>query len=133
MQESRDKLKPIEAALKEKKELRQQIAVYRSTKPVRDGLAAQKTSKARAAYRQEHETALLRSEAAVRFFKDKGITKLPSHEVLTAEIDALLEEKNTAYTKYQENKQRASELLTVKRNIEQVLHGAPSQRRETER
>ena len=133
MQDSRDKLKPIEAALREKKELQHQITVYRSTKPIRDGLAAQKTPKARAAYRQEHETDLLRSEAAVRFFKAKGITKLPSHKVLTAEIDALLEEKNAAYTEYQENKQRASELLTVKRNIEQVLHGAPSQRRETER
>ena len=53
--------------------------------------------------------------------------------MLTAEIYELLEEKNAAYTEYQENKQRASELLTVKQNIEQVLHGAPSQRRETER
>ena len=133
MQDSRDKLKPIEAALKEKKELQQQIAVYRATKSVRDGLAAQKTSKARTAYRQEHEGDFLRADAAVRFFNEHGIAKLPSQKVLTAEIDALLKEKNAAYTEYLENKQRASELLTVKRNIEQVLHGAPSQRRETER
>ncbi|MDE7245023.1 MAG: relaxase/mobilization nuclease domain-containing protein [Oscillospiraceae bacterium] len=133
VQDSRDRLKPVEAALKEKKELQQQIAVYRATKSVRDGLAAQKTSKARAAYRQEHEGDFLRADDAVRFFNEHGIAKLPSQKVLTEEISALLEEKNTLYTEYQEKKRQANELLTVKRNIEQVLHGAPSQRRETER
>ena len=65
-------------ALKEKKELRRQIIIYRNTKAVRDGLAAQKTPKARAAYRQEHEGDLLLSEATIRFFKANGITKLPT-------------------------------------------------------
>ena len=130
MQASADKLKPIELALKEKKELRRQIAIYRDTKPVREGLAAQKTPKARAAYRQEHEVDLIRSEAAVRFFKANGITKFPPASELTAEIEALLSEKNAGYSDYQEKKRRANELLTVKRNIEQVLHGAPSQRRD---
>lgn len=51
VQTSADKLKPIEATLKEKKELRRQIAIYQATKPVREGLAAQKTSRARTAYR----------------------------------------------------------------------------------
>ena len=133
VQDSRDRLKPVEAALKEKKELQQQIAVYRATKSVRDGLAAQKTPKARAAYRQEHEGDFLRADAAVRFFSEHGLAKLPSQKVLTAEINALLKEKNAIYTEYQEKKRQASELQTVKRNIEQVLHGAPSQRRETER
>ena len=130
VQASADKLKPIEAALKEKKELRRQIAIYRATKPVREGLAAQKTKKARAAYRQEHEADLLRSEAAVRFFKANGVNKFPSAKKLTAEIEALLSEKNAGYTEYQEKKERANELLTVKRNIDQVLHSAPSQVRD---
>ena len=34
------------------------IPIYRATKSVREGLAAQKTPKARAAYRQEHEADL---------------------------------------------------------------------------
>ena len=130
VQASADNLKPIELALKEKKELRRQIAIYRATKSVREGLAAQKTPKARAAYRQEHEADLLRSEAAVCFFKANGITKFPPASKLTAEIEALLSEKNAGYSDYQEKKRRANELLTVKRNIEQVLHGAPSQRKE---
>lgn len=127
------KLKPIEAALKEKKELRRQIAVYRDTKTVREGLAAQKTPKARAAYQQKHKADLLRSEAAVRFFKANGITRFPPASKLTAEIEALLSEKNAGYNEYHERKREADELMIVKRNIEQVLHGAPSQRRETER
>lgn len=130
VQSSADKLKPIELALKENKELRQQVSVYRATKPIREGLAAQKTPQARAAYRQAHEADLLRSDAAAQFFKAHGITKPPSTKVLTAEIDALLSEKNAEYTEYQERKRRASELLTIKRNIEQLLHGAPSQRRD---
>lgn len=130
VQASTDKLKPIELALKEKKEQRRQIAIYRATKTVREGFASQKTPKARAAYRQEHEADLLRSDAATQFFKAQGITKLPSAKVLTAEIDELMSEKNAGYTEYQEKKQRANELLTIKRNIDQVLYGAPSQRRD---
>ena len=130
MQASADKLKPIELALKEKKELRRQIAIYRDTKPVREGFAAQKTPKARAAYRQEHEADIIRSEAAVRFFKANGITKFPPASELTAEIEALISAKNAEYSEYQEKKRRANELLTVKRNIDQMLHGAPSQRRD---
>ena len=130
VQTSADKLKPIEAALKEKKELRRQIAIYRATKPVRDGLAAQKTKRAIAAYRQEREADLLRSETVARFFKANGITKFPPAKELTAEIETLLSEKNAGYTEYQECKRRANELLTVKRNIDQVLYGAPSQRRD---
>ena len=119
-----------ELALKEKKELRRQIIIYRNTKAVRDGLAAQKTPKARAAYRQEHEGDLLLSEATIRFFKANGITKLPTVKELTAEIEALMSEKNAGYNEYQERKREADELLTVKRNIDQVLHGAPSERRD---
>ncbi|MCH5351971.1 MAG: relaxase/mobilization nuclease [Acutalibacter sp.] len=129
MHASADKLKPIETALKEKKELRRQIAIYWATKPVREGLAAQKTKKTQAAYRQEHEADLLRSEAAVHFFKANGISKFPPSKKSTAEIEELLSEKNAGYTEYQEKKRRANGLLTVKRNIEQVLHGAPSQRK----
>ena len=128
--DSSAKLKPTEAALKEKKELRRQIIIYRDTKAVRGGLAAQKTPKARDAYRQAHEADLLRSEATIRFFKANGITKLPTVKELTAEIEALMSEKNAGYTEYQERKREANELLTVKRNIDQVLHGAPSQRRD---
>ena len=50
-----------------------------------------------------------------------------SVKALTAKIEALLSEKNAGYTECQEKKRRANELLAIKRNIDQVLHGAPRQ------
>lgn len=52
-----------------------------------------------------------------------------SIKALTAEIEVLLSKKNAGYTEYQEKKRWVNELLTIKRNIDQVLHGASSQRR----
>ena len=53
-QESGEKLKAVESALQEKKEFQRQVLAYAKTKPARDGLRAQKTEKARAAYRSAH-------------------------------------------------------------------------------
>ena len=50
-----------------------------------------------------------------------------SIKALTTEIETLLSKKNTGYTEYQEKKRRDNELLTIKRNIGWVLHGAPGQ------
>ena len=119
--ESSAKLKPTELALKEKKELRRQIIIYRNTKAVREGLAAQKTPKARAAYRQEHEADLLRSEAAVHFFKANGITKLPTIKQLTAEIDALLSEKNAGYTEYQFNNEHPADYQSPSASVSDII------------
>ena len=53
-----------------------------------------------------------------------------SAKALTAEIEAMLSEKNAGYTEYQEKKRRVNELLTIKRRIDQVLHGVPRQQRD---
>ena len=53
-----------------------------------------------------------------------------STKALTVEIKALLSEKNAGYIEYQEKKLQANELLTIRRNIDQVFHGAHSQRRD---
>ena len=45
------KLKAVESTLREKKDLQKQLLAYIKTKPARDGLRAQKTEKARRAYR----------------------------------------------------------------------------------
>ena len=46
------KLKAVESTLWEKKDLQKQLLAYIKTKPVHDGLRAQKTEKARRAYRE---------------------------------------------------------------------------------
>ena len=52
MRQTSGKLKTLETKLQGKKELQQQVLAYAKTKPARDGLKAQKSEKARAAYRQ---------------------------------------------------------------------------------
>ena len=52
-----------------------------------------------------------------------------SIKALTAKIEALLSEKNAGDTECQEKKRRVNELLTIKRNIDQVLYSAPRLRR----
>ena len=53
MRQTSGELKALETKLQGKKELQRQVLAYAKTKPARDGLKAQKSPKARAAYRQE--------------------------------------------------------------------------------
>ena len=70
---------------------------------------------------QAHESDFIIAEAAARYFKAHGITKLPARKALQAEIEQLISEKDGLYNTYHEQKQRFKELQTVKRNIDQIL------------
>ncbi|MBO5153504.1 MAG: relaxase, partial [Eubacterium sp.] len=129
MQESLAGLKPLEAVIADKKELQRNLLSYISTKPARDGLKAQKSDKARRAYREQHESDFIIAEAATRYFKEHGIKKLPSRKALQEEIQTLTVQKNAGYNDYREKRQRAQELQTVKRNIDQILRRDEPQRR----
>ena len=129
MRQTSGKLKTLETELQGKKELQQQVLAYAKTKPARDGLRAQKSEKARAAYRQANESDFIIAEAAARYFKAHGITKLPARKALQAEIEQLISEKDGLYNTYHEQKQRFKELQTVKRNIDQILRREEPHRR----
>ena len=118
-------LKAVESTLREKKDLQKQLLAYIKTKPTRDGLKAQKTEKARRAYREQHESDFIIAEAATRYFKAQGISKLPASKALQAEIEQLMREKNALYNEYREKRERTKELQTVKSNIEQILRHEP--------
>ena len=118
-------LKAVESTLREKKDLQKQLLAYIKTKPTRDGLKAQKTEKARRAYREQHESDFIIAEAATRYFKAQGISKLPASKALQAEIEQLMREKNALYNEYREKRERTKELQTVKSNIEQILRREP--------
>ena len=123
LQDSTAKLKALDAAIREKKELQTQVLAYAKTKPARDGLKAQKTEKARSAYRERHEGDFIIADAATRYFRAHGVSKLPSHKALQAEIERLTAEKNAHYNEYREKKARVKELHTVKSNLSQILQG----------
>ena len=129
MRQTSGELKTLETKLQGKKELQQQVLAYAKTKPVRDGLKAQKSPKAREAYRQAHESDFIIADAAVRYFKAHGITRLPARKALQDEIEQLVSKKSGLYNTYHEQKQRFKELQTVKRNIDQILRREEPRRR----
>ena len=129
MRQTSGELKALETKLQGKKELQQQVLAYAKTKPARDGLKAQKSEKARAAYRQANESDFIIADAAARYFKAHGITNLPARKALQAEIEQLISEKDGLYNTYHEQKQRFKELQTVKRNIDQILRRDEPHRR----
>ena len=132
MQTSLAGLKELEATLAGKKKLQRNLLNYIGTKPVRDGLKAQKSDKARQAYREQHESDFIIAEAAARYFKAQGISKLPKRKELQEEIQQLTVEKNAAYNDYREKRERVRELQTVKGNLDQILRREPSQQKKHE-
>ena len=135
MQESLAELKQVEKTLNGKKELQRQVLAYSKTRPVRDGLKQQKNAKAKAAYRQKHESDFIIADAAARYFRENGISKLPSYKSLQAEIESLIKEKNSGYNDYRAKREEYRRLQTVKGNIDQILRRErkPVKRQEQER
>jgi len=129
MRQTSGELKALETKLQGKKELQQQVLAYAKTKPARDGLRAQKSQKARDAYRQANESDFIIADAAARYFREHGITKLPARKALQAEIEQLISQKDSLYNGYREQKQRFKELQTVKSNIDQILRREEPNRR----
>ena len=135
MQESLTELKQVEKTLDGKKELQRQVLAYSKTRPVRDGLKQQKNAKAKAAYRQKHESDFIIADAAARYFRENGISKLPSYKALQAEIESLIQEKNSGYNDYRAKREEYRRLQTVKGNIDQTLRRErkPVKKQEQER
>ena len=132
MQESLAGLKGLEAAIREKKELQRNLLNNIGTKPARDGLKAQKSDKARRAYREQHESDFIIADAAARYFREHGISKLPKRKELQEEIQRLTVQKNAGYNDYREKRERVRELQTVKGNLDQILRREQSQQKKHE-
>ncbi len=57
----------------------------------------------------------------MRYFRGRGLKKLPSTSRLQAENEALISKKNGIYAEYREQKARAAELQKVKSNLAAML------------
>ena len=132
LQSSAAELKAAEAALREKKDLQKQVLAYSKTRNVRQGLKAQKTDKARKAYRERHESDFIIADAAARYFREHGIKKPPAYKALQAEIERLTAEKNARYNDYRTKKERVRELQTMKSNLSQMRRGEPGRQKKQE-
>ena len=125
LQNTRATLKTLETKIAEKKELQKMVIDYTKTRDVRNEYKAQKNDKKKAAYRAAHEDDFIIADAAVRYFKSHGITKIPTYRALQADIEQLITEKNAAYNTYNEVKARHKELATIQHNLAE-LHGEPT-------
>ena len=132
LQSSAAELKAAEAALRDKKDLQKQVLAYSKTRNVRQGLKAQKTDKARKAYRERHESDFIIADAAARYFREHGIKKPPAYKALQAEIERLTAGKNARYNDYRTKKERVRELQTMKNNLSQMRRGEPSRQKKQE-
>lgn len=94
-------LKELERQISGNRELIRQITAYRQTKPAHDGL---KTARKPEPYREQHRSDLACFEAAVRYFKEQGLKKMPAVPKLQADNEALISEKNAIYGTYREQK-----------------------------
>jgi len=129
----RTKMKTVEAAIKEKKEFRDQITNYHKTRYVIDELKACKNENARQKYRDDHDSDFIILNAAKRYFDSKGLKKLPSFKALQTEVEQLIKEKNALYNEYQTAKDEAKQLDTIRHNLEQTLGRKIEHKQEQER
>ena len=125
-------LKSVEKTIADKKELQRHVLNYYKTKDVREGLKACKNAKARQVYREAHESDFIILDAAKRYFDFLGLKKLPSHKTLQTDVEGLIQKKNELYNEYHTAKKADKKLGIIHHNIQQILHGAPSKRKEQE-
>ena len=120
--ECRKKLKDVESELRDKKELQKRMLAYANTKTIREEYRALKSDKAKAKYHKTHESEFIIMESAQRYFKEHGITKIPSYKTLQTEIERLTSQQNELYEELKEKRSEVKRLQTIKDNIERTLH-----------
>ncbi len=98
MRESLTELKQVEKTLNGKKELQRQVLAYSKTRPVRDGLKQQKNAKAKAAYRQKHESDFIIADAAARYFRETAFPSCRAIKPCKQRLKALSKRKTAATT-----------------------------------
>ena len=52
-----------------------------------------------------HESDFIIADAAARYFKENGISKLPGYKALQAEIESLIQEHNSGYNDSRANRE----------------------------
>ena len=97
MTDAREKVKTLESVIKEKKELRRQLQVYRKATPLYDEYKQIKRKSKQEDFYRAHESDFILRESALRYFKSHDIKKLPAAKTLTAEIEDLISQENEAY------------------------------------
>ena len=113
-----ERIKAIDAQIKEISELRGQIVTYAKTRKTFDEYKASRYSRR---FYDEHEVKIEQHRAAKHYFNAHGIEKLPKIKTLNAEFDTLVAEKRAAYAQYRAIRDEHRELMVHRHNVEMFL------------
>ena len=114
--------------LRNKKELQKRVLAYANTKPIRDEYRALKSDRAREKYHKTHESEFIIIESAQKYFKEHGVTKIPSYKSLQSEIERLTSQQNELYAELKEKRCEVKRLQTITDNIQKTI-GQDNKRR----
>ena len=118
----REKLKAVETELYGKKEHQKRVLAYANTKPIRDEYRSLKSDRARAKFREKHESEFIIMDSAKRYFAEHGISKIPSYKTLQSEIERLTSRQNDLYEELHEKREEVKRLQTIADNIAKTLY-----------
>ena len=113
-----DKIKLVEARIKEIVELKTQIINFAKTREV---YAAYKKSGYSKDFLAGHETEILLHKTAKKSFDELNLQKLPTIKSLNDEFTELVAEKKNLYHDYSSVRDEMRELLIHKSNVEKIL------------
>ena len=126
--ECREKLKGVESELRDKKELQKRVLAYANTKPIQNEYRALKSDRARAKFQIKHESEFIIMESAQKYFKEHGVTKIPSYKSLQTDIEKLTSWQNELYDELHEKRDEVKRLQTITDNIQKTI-GQDNKRR----
>ena len=106
--------------IKDKTTLRDHVQNCRAYRETYNEWQGIRNEKKRNAFYETHRTAIALSETARRYFKEHGITRVPTVNQVQEEIENMIRQKNTLYQKYETASQKVKELLNVHRDIQQA-------------
>ena len=113
-----DKIKLIEARIKEIAELKTQIINFAKTREI---YAAYRKSGYSKDFLAGHETEILLHKTAKKAFNEMNFQKLPTIKSLNDEFSELAAEKKNLYNEYTSVRDEMRELLIHKSNVEKIL------------
>ena len=113
-----ERIKAIDAQIKEFAELRGQIVTYAKTRKIFDEYKAAHYSRN---FYDAHEDAIEQHRAAKRYFTEHCFGKLPKVKDINELFDKLVAEKRAAYAEYRAIRDEHRELLVHRHNVEVFL------------
>ena len=119
----RKEIKDLEHMISDKTEARSNLLIILNSRNIYEEYKKIKDKAKRQTFYKEHESVFIRRDAAFRYFKSRGITRLPSLKALNAEIEELISRKNEIYNSYREARAREKVLYDLVLQHVQLVTG----------